>query len=209
MVLKIDSFPVGDLQANCTIVYDDESKEALIVDPGGDIPTILEKVKGLGLKVKQIYLTHGHFDHIDMTGQLEKDLGVKTSIHPADVPIYEKSPQLMMMMLRSRAPLPTMPPVATHKEGDIFKVGPHEGRVIHTPGHSPGGTCLLFDGILIAGDTLFRGNVGRTDLPGGSWETLVDSIKNKLFVLPDDTRVICGHGSDTTIGYEKRRSPIL
>jgi glyoxylase-like metal-dependent hydrolase (beta-lactamase superfamily II) len=201
--------PVGMLQCNCSIFGDDGSGEALVVDPGDNVPQILEVVNRHGWKVKAIVITHGHIDHVGGAAKLRAATGAPVWMNEAD------QEQQQMLDLQA-AWLGMRPPEATEvdvnaREGAVIAVGGTEFHVLHTPGHTRGGISLWIPSAkkLIAGDTLFQESIGRTDLPGGDTRTLLDSIRNKLFQLPDDTVVTPGHGAETTIGHEKAHNYFL
>jgi glyoxylase-like metal-dependent hydrolase (beta-lactamase superfamily II) len=196
--------PVGMLQCNCSIFGDEQSREALVVDPGDDIARILEVVKRHGLTVKAIVITHAHIDHIGGAQKLKQATGAPVYMNPDDEELQE--------MLDVQAGwLGMRPPEqveidAPAKDGDKLVVGATEFHVLHTPGHTQGSISLWIpsERKLVAGDTLFRDSIGRTDLPGGDGRQIIRSIREKLMPLPDDTLVIPGHGDTTTIGREKQ-----
>ena len=198
---------VGPLATNAYIVHCAETGKALIVDPGGDPHLISSYIAEKKLEPIYIVSTHGHSDHIAAVAQLKMEYGVCFALHEAD--------REMVKLSVREAPYWGMGAIEepeidrTLGEGDVIEIGNTRCTVLHTPGHSPGGISLLFDRFVIVGDTLFNRSIGRTDLHGGSMETLLGSIRNKLFILPDETIVYCGHGPDTTIGEEKRGNPFL
>jgi len=196
--------PVGMLQCNCSIFGDEQSREALVVDPGDDIERILEVVKRHGLTVKAIVITHAHIDHIGGAQKLKQATGAPVYMNPDDEELQE-------MMDVQAGWLGMRPPEqveidAPAKDGDKLVVGVTEFHVLDTPGHTQGSICLWIpsERKLVAGDTLFRDSIGRTDLPGGDGRQILQSIHDKLLPLPDDTMVIPGHGDNTTIGREKQ-----
>lgn len=201
----IERLVVGMLQCNCYIVGCEETKVGIIVDPGGDAPTILDRVEELGLTIKLIVNTHGHIDHIAANRPLKEATGAQIAIHREDAQwlVTDQGDYARMLGVLSPGPAADI----LLDEGDEVTFGNEGLQVIHTPGHSLGGISLVGDGLIFCGDTLFAMGVGRVDLPGGSWETLMHSIKTQLFTLPDDTRVYTGHGPPTTIGREKRFNP--
>lgn len=204
--MNCEVIPVGLYEANCSVLWDDPA-QAWIVDPGADSAAILGFMDKRGLKAGVVVLTHGHFDHISAVGEILARFPVPVVMHAGDVP-FAFSPLNAMPPYRSTKRPASL--VTDKKDGDTLTCGGLTAKLLHTPGHTPGGWCLHFESekVLVAGDTLFAGSVGRTDLPGGSQEALDASLK-RLKALPDDTRVICGHGPQTTIGAEKRSNPYL
>lgn len=205
MIIK--DLVVGPLMANCFIFGCNKTKEAVVIDPGGDADKILLSLADSELKVKYIINTHGHFDHVCGNGKMKDATGADILIHPLDAP--------MLGMLSSNAAVfgisvENSPPCdQTIEEGETISFGNISLKVIHTPGHTPGGISLYTDGIVFVGDTLFAGSIGRTDFPGGDFDTLISSIKTKLFDMEDDMRVLSGHGPETSIGSEKRFNPFV
>jgi hydroxyacylglutathione hydrolase len=201
--------PVGILQCNCSIVGDEESHEAIVIDPGDDIEQIVSILNEQKLKVKQIVITHAHIDHVGGAMKLKKLTGAPVLLNEND--------QALLKMLDVQA---TWIGVATPeavvidqsvKTGDVVSISNHAAQVLHTPGHTEGSICLYFEPekLLIAGDTLFAGSIGRTDLPGGNYEKIIRSIHENVLTLPDETIVIPGHGESTTIGDERETNPFL
>jgi len=195
--------PVGMLQCNCSIFGDEQSREALVVDPGDDVADVLRVVKRHGLKVKAIVITHAHIDHIGGAQKLKQATGAAVYMNPNDAEL-----QKMMAVQAQWLGMPTPEAVeidAAAKDGDRLVIGAVELHVLHTPGHTQGSISLWIptEGKLVAGDTLFRDSIGRTDLPGGDGRQILQSIHEKLMPLPDETVVYPGHGEETTIGREK------
>jgi hydroxyacylglutathione hydrolase len=216
MPLLRTSFSVGVLGCTCTILACPETKEALVIDPGGEAPKILDELRCRGLPAVRVVHTHAHFDHVLGTGEVAGATGAEASLHKADRPLFEHVPdQLAVFGLLERAGVPSKTPELRELAGgETLGFGRHEARVIHTPGHTPGSICLLVEApderpLLLAGDTLFAGAIGRTDLWGGDFGEIVTSIRGPLFSLPDDTLVIPGHGPETTIGLEREDNPYV
>jgi hydroxyacylglutathione hydrolase len=205
--LIIKKLEVGPIMANCFILGCEQTKEAVVIDPGDDGDQILMALAKSALKVKYLINTHGHFDHVGANKKMKEVTQATLAIHPDDEPmLMELSKSASMFGLSAE----NSPPAdLLLNQGDRLSFGDITLEVIHTPGHSRGGICLYTPGHLFAGDTLFRSSIGRTDLPGGNFDTLISSIKTKLFGLPDDTIVYTGHGPETTIGDEKRMNPFL
>ena len=209
--VSIESLSVGPLGCNCSIVADPQTMRAIVIDPGGDLDAIDERLRKLGVTPVAIVHTHTHIDHVGCTAELQRASGAAASIHEGDRFLYDLLPV-------QAALLGTELPVKAEMEGDlrdghVVRAGDQELAVLHTPGHTPGSCCFLatIDGkaTLFAGDTLFRGGIGRTDLWGGDSDAILRSIRQRLLSLPDDTRVVTGHGPDTTIGDERARNPFL
>ena len=202
-------FEVGPLQTNCYIVGDEASKEAAVVDPGGDARLILGALKEHGLRCTAIVITHAHFDHVGATAELKRETGAPVIIHAAEkdlLPMQSRMARLFGMQVKDPPPADR-----TVVEGDIIKVGAIEMKVLHTPGHSPGGICLVIESEkkVIVGDTLFADSIGRTDFPGGSLDELLDGVRTKIFTLGDDFEVYPGHGPATTVGRERKHNPFF
>jgi glyoxylase-like metal-dependent hydrolase (beta-lactamase superfamily II) len=205
----LETFPVGPLRCNCTLLGDEEAGEAIVIDPGDDIVRIHGRLTTLGLKLKQILVTHAHIDHVGGAIRLKRLTGAPILLNENDVPLLE-----MMDEQAGWIGVPTpevAPPDASLSEGLTVGLDRFPAEVLHTPGHTQGSVCLHFAplNMLFAGDTLFAGSVGRTDLPGGNGRQLIDSIETRLMHLPDQTKVIPGHGPATTIGLERERNPFL
>lgn len=201
--------PVGPLQCNCSIIGDETSREAIIVDPGDEIAAILAIVQKHNLLVKQIIITHAHIDHVGGAMKLREAIGAPILVNESDY-------ALLKMLDVQAAWLGMQDPgkvevAASLGEADKVQAGSLTASVLHTPGHTEGSLCLYFpaEKTLIAGDTLFSGSIGRTDLPGGSFEKIIRSIHSKLLALPDETIVVPGHGPLTTIAQERETNPFL
>lgn len=208
MIIK--SLVLGPIQANCYILGCEKTRQALIVDPGDDPEQVVAELARLELTPSAYFHTHGHLDHVGATAPLKTRLGGEILLHEADLFLYKRAHE-SGLQYGIELP-PTVPVDRFIKGGDVVTWGEHSGTVIETPGHSPGGVCLQFaaDGEwALTGDTLFAGSIGRTDLPGGSYEELLRSIKDKLLVMPDPTIVASGHGPLSTIGDERRGNPFL
>lgn len=203
----IDSLAVGPIMANCYIVGCEETGLAAVIDPGDEAQRILDAVARRGLKVVAILNTHGHFDHVGANAPLKAATGAEIMIHALDAPMLADlaSAGRMFGLRVENSP----PPDRTLSDGDRIAVGDLSLAVIHTPGHTPGGVAFLADGAVFVGDTLFAGSIGRTDLPGGDFDTLIHSIHTRLFTLDDAVRVYPGHMGPTTIGREKRHNPFV
>ena len=207
--MNLRTLTVGPVACNCAIVACPETGEAAVIDPGGNGDRILAAVRELDVQVKLLLHTHGHFDHILATRQVAEATGAKVAIHGSDRLLYENLPQQgrIFGFLAEKPPTPNQVLVG----GETINIGKLSATVIHTPGHTPGSVGFYFrtEGVLFAGDTLFFESVGRTDLPGGSFPAIANSIRTKLYVLPSDTRVIPGHGSETAIGDERENNPFV
>jgi glyoxylase-like metal-dependent hydrolase (beta-lactamase superfamily II) len=201
--------PVGPLQCNCSILGDETTREAMVVDPGDDIPRILLLLARHRLTLKQIVITHAHIDHIAGAHELKRITGAPIFCNQLDLPLID-----MMDKQAEWLGIPTpkvTPPDDDLADNTTVSISGISATVLHTPGHTPGSICLHLpqQNLLLAGDTLFAGTVGRTDLPGGDLRTLLTSIHERLLALPDATRVIPGHGQSTTIGTERKSNPFL
>jgi len=205
--LIIKKLEVGPIMANCFIIGCETTKQAAVIDPGDDADRILMELAKSELKVKYLINTHGHFDHVGANKRMKEATGAELAIHPDDEPMLEQLSQSAMMFGLSAENSP--PADITLNDGDTLSFGEITLEVMHTPGHSKGGVCLYTKGHLFAGDTLFAGSIGRTDLQGGDYDTLIASIKDRLLPLPEETVVYTGHGPETSIGNEKRMNPFL
>jgi glyoxylase-like metal-dependent hydrolase (beta-lactamase superfamily II) len=208
MVIK--QLTVGNMAVCCYIVSCPQTRQAAVVDPGGSEELILAEVKRAGLEVRYIIATHGHPDHVCGIRRIKEATGAEIVMHRADAAFFWQpdTQHYFSMLGLEQSP----PPDRLVEDGDIIELGNERLQVIHTPGHTPGGICLLCGHDLLTGDTLFVGGIGRTDFPGGSHQELMNSIKNRLMVLPDDTVVWPGHGyggSRSTLGEELKTNPYL
>ncbi len=197
---------VGPLASNCYIVGSKATKEGMIIDPADESDRILKSVKELGLEIKLIVLTHGHPDHVGALNEVKEATGAEVAIHTDEAETLKQ--QSLGFLFGLVYPTPP-PPDRLLNDGDSIDIGDLHFSVLHTPGHTPGGICLLGHGVLFSGDTLFNYGIGRYDLPGGDYRQLMDSLQTKLMALPDDTTVYPGHGADTTIGAERQGNPFL
>lgn len=199
----IHTLPVGPIMANCHIVGDPQTNQAAVIDPGDEAERILDELQARTLTVACIINTHGHFDHVGGNKELKAATGAPLMIHPGDAPMLDqldRSAAMFGMRMQNSPPADQL-----INDGETIAVGDLILTVIHTPGHSPGGICLHVENHLFAGDTLFAGSIGRTDLPGGDYETLISSVHQKLFGLNPDTQVHCGHGPSTTLRKERQK----
>ncbi len=201
MIIK--GLVVGPVGANCYVIGDGQSKEGAIIDPGDEPERILQVVRETSLQIRFIIATHGHFDHSAATKRLKEELETDFLLHRDDLPYVRRSKQKAQEWGIFIEQVPD--PDRYIKDGEVLKLGALELKIIHTPGHSPGGISIYIpaENVLFSGDTLFQGSVGRTDFDGGSMEVLTSSIKKSLYTLPDSTIVYTGHGEPTTIGDEK------
>ncbi len=204
----IERLEVGPFASNCYIVGDESTKEGMIIDPGAEANRILSRVKDLGLSIKYIVLTHAHIDHVGAVKEVKDETGAELAIHADDEKYLQVGPSPEVAVFFSNMS-PPPPPDILLKGGDSVDIGNLHFLVLHTPGHSLGCICLLYNDIVFSGDTLFNFGIGRTDFPGGSYNQLLNSIHTKLMILPDNTVVYPGHGPQTTIGMERRGNPFL
>jgi glyoxylase-like metal-dependent hydrolase (beta-lactamase superfamily II) len=207
---RIETLAVGPLQANCYIVADASRGDAAIIDPGGDAELIAAALERNGLHPTCIINTHAHPDHTAANAALKERFDIPLLIHEADAPLLAQA-GVMRALLGMFFPA-SPPPDRLLRTGDEIRVGDLSLRVLHTPGHTPGSVCLYLgreEPVLFSGDTVFQAGVGRTDLPGGAHDALLNSIKMKIIPLPDNTRILPGHGSETTLQREKRENPFF
>lgn len=205
----LETFPVGPLACNCTILGDEEAGEAIVIDPGDEVSRIHRRLSDLGLKLKQILITHAHIDHVGGALKLKRLTNAPIFLNESDLPLL-KMMAMQAAWLGVGTP-ETAPPDESLSEGMTVGLTHYPAQVIHTPGHTQGSVCLHFAPLkmVVAGDTLFAGSIGRTDLPGGDYDQIIESIHSRLLAMPDETRVLPGHGPVTTIGEERNSNPFL
>ena len=205
--MEILRLAAGIYAANCYIVYSTSTMEGVIIDPGGDADEILKIINEHNLIIKYIILTHGHADHIGALNDLKEKYNVDIMIHEDDSEMLKDAD----INLSSSMPMKTVEVKADRllKDGDKIAIGDKEMLVLHTPGHTKGGICLKIDDSIITGDTIFHGSIGRTDLYGGDFDSIIDSIKSKILIYHDLIVLYPGHGAPSTIGYERIRNPYL
>ena len=205
----VETIPVGPLQCNCTILGDLVSRKAIVVDLGGDAEILLERLVELNLHVERIIHTHAHLDHFLASGKMKEATGAKLALHREDLFLWDMlEDQCRMFGIPFEPPPPPDQWLENEEEIDLNDL---QGKALHTPGHTPGSMCFLFESqkLLIAGDTLFQGSIGRTDLWGGDFKKIEKSIQEKLYTLDEETSVITGHGESTSIGHEMRANSFV
>jgi glyoxylase-like metal-dependent hydrolase (beta-lactamase superfamily II) len=205
----VETIPVGPLQCNCTILGDLVSRKAIVVDPGGDAEILLERLVELNLHVERIIHTHAHLDHFLASGKMKEATGAKLALHREDLFLWDMlEDQCRMFGIPFEPPPPPDQWLENEEEIDLNDL---QGKALHTPGHTPGSMCFLFESqkLLIAGDTLFQGSIGRTDLWGGDFKKIEKSIQEKLYTIDEETSVITGHGESTSIGHEMRANSFV
>ncbi|RTZ80582.1 MAG: MBL fold metallo-hydrolase [SAR324 cluster bacterium] len=205
----VETIPVGPLQCNCTILGDLVSRKAIVVDPGGDAEILLERLVELNLQVERIIHTHAHLDHFLASGKMKEATGAKLALHREDLFLWDMLEDQCRMFGIPFEPPP--PPDQWLENEEEIDLNDFQGKALHTPGHTPGSMCFLFESqkLLIAGDTLFQGSIGRTDLWGGDFKKIEKSIQEKLYTLDEETSVITGHGESTSIGHEMRANSFV
>jgi glyoxylase-like metal-dependent hydrolase (beta-lactamase superfamily II) len=209
--LQAGIIPVTQFQQNCTLLFDADSREAVVVDPGGDVDTIIGIVKQQNLTVKEIWITHGHIDHAGGADELREKLGVQViGPHRDDKPLLDIL-DTRAAALGFEMPARKLTPDRWLEEGDVVSLGDHRFDILHTPGHAPGHVIYVNREMqfTLMGDVLFNGSIGRTDLPGGNHQQLLDSIRDKVLPLGDQMGFLCGHGPGSRIGDERRSNPFL
>jgi glyoxylase-like metal-dependent hydrolase (beta-lactamase superfamily II) len=206
--VKIVQIPNGVFAENCYLVVDEQAAQCAVVDPGEEAGLILHKIAETGAQPVAIWLTHAHLDHVLGVARIAAETAAPVWLHPADRPLYDAVPdQAAWFGLGAPPRLPAPDRDLVH--GEELAVGALRFAVRHAPGHSPGSVCFVGPGVVFSGDVLFAGSIGRTDLPGGDFETLIASIERELLPLPDDTILYSGHGPESTIGRERRTNPFL
>lgn len=207
--MKIEVFPVGPFQMNCYLAYDEDTRQAVLFDPGDEVPMLLGRIKQLQLKVSHILLTHGHIDHVAYAEDAHKALGVPMLLHKADWGMARNAPTQAAMFGLPPGPVPELDGELTVTKN--FAAGPFHLEIRHTPGHSPGSVTLVSHEHKLAfvGDVVFQGSIGRTDLPGGNYNQLISTIGREILSLPDDYQLLPGHGPATTVAAERRGNPFL
>lgn len=205
MIIK--RLPVGPIGTNCYVVGCPETKKAVVIDPGDEAEKIMRTLESDGLEVEAIINTHGHWDHVGANRELKDLTDAPILIHQDDAGFLSDGKLNLAAFMGDKGLSPAADRIL--QEGDEISVGNLSFRVLHTPGHTPGGISLVGDGVVFVGDTLFAGSIGRTDFPGGDFKTLIRSIKEKLLVMDDNMIAYSGHGPETTIGREKRGNPFL
>jgi hydroxyacylglutathione hydrolase len=207
--MNVVQIPNGQFLENCYLVVDAPRGECAIVDPGEGAGLIAHKLAGLGVRPVAIWLTHAHLDHVLGVSRLREETGAPVYLHPADRVLYDHVAEQAAAFGLPAEPHKLAPPDRAFGAGDVVRVGELAFEVRHTPGHSPGSVSLIGEHVAFTGDVLFRGSIGRTDLFGGDFDTLIGSIERELLSLPDDTIVYSGHGPETTVGDERRHNPFL
>jgi hydroxyacylglutathione hydrolase len=205
--ILVTTFAVGPLGCNCSIICDPRSREAILVDPGAEFPRIKREIENLQAKIKYIVHTHAHFDHVGASEEAHQDTQAPLLLHPADKFLWDN---VAMQGKFFNLKLQSLPPWSEDLQDEKdFQIGEHRLKTLHTPGHTPGSCCFTINDVLFAGDTLFQGSIGRTDLWGGDFDLISKSIKERLYALDGDTKVVCGHGPGTKIGVEKRTNAFV
>ena len=207
MSLNMKVLVVGALGVNCYILHEEGHDEAVVIDPGGSEEAVWRHISAEGLTLKAILNTHAHADHIGAVDFLREKTGAKFYLHEADAPMLLDARKNLSAFMGM--PIVTKPADVLLKGGEILDICHMKFTVLHTPGHSPGGVCYLMEDRVFSGDTLFAESVGRTDFPGSSAKDLMMSVCEKLLVLPDEIKVYCGHGPETTIGHERKYNPYI
>ncbi|MEA5091349.1 Hydroxyacylglutathione hydrolase GloC [bioreactor metagenome] len=205
--MKILVMEVGMIGTNCYIAVNEETNAGVVVDPGGDSDKILNVIKKHDIKIEAIFITHGHSDHIMGLDEVRKATGAKVYISKADEPMLKDADRNLSMFIGQNKTFAGADENFT--DGQELVVAGIKFKILATPGHTPGGVCILADNVVFCGDTVFAESIGRTDLPGGSYEDIIKSIKEKILPLADNVQLLPGHGPATTVGWERRRNPFL
>ncbi len=205
--MKIVGFPVGPFQANAYLAICEETGKCALVDPGDEAERLLGAAASENAEVESILLTHAHLDHIGGVAEVKRETGVPVYLHPADMTLYKHAPEQAIAFGVEMENQPE--PDRELEDGQLVEIGSSRLEVRHTPGHSPGHVSLIGEGFALVGDCVFAGSIGRTDLPGGDFRTLIESIQEQLLTLPDDTVLYSGHGPATTVGQERAMNPFL
>ena len=205
--MKIIAMEVGVIGTNCYLVINEEQKTGVVIDPGGDAEQILEKIRQKGIAIEAIFLTHGHSDHIMAVDEVREATGAKVYISEADAGMLTKASSNLSIYMGAGREFKATDEFLV--DGETITAAGLKFQVVATPGHTKGGVCLVCGDTVFCGDTIFSESIGRTDLPGGSYSQILHSIKTKIMVLPDEMKLLPGHGPATTIGWERRRNPFL
>ena len=205
--MKIIAMEVGLIGTNCYLVINEEQKTGVVIDPGGDAEQILEKIRQKGIAIEAIFLTHGHSDHIMAVDEVREATGAKVYISEADAGMLTKASSNLSIYMGAGREFKATDEFLV--DGETITAAGLKFQVVATPGHTKGGVCLVCGDTVFCGDTIFSESIGRTDLPGGSYSQILHSIKTKILVLPDELKLLPGHGPATTIGWERRRNPFL
>lgn len=209
MAINFHTLAVGPLETNCYVIWDAQTRQAAVIDPGGDKQAISDFAASNDLHVEYVLLTHGHPDHCFVAGDLVTEYGTEVCMHESDIEQVEAGLAVAEMLFYDVSGYIPFAPSRLLNDGDVLRLGGSAIEVIHTPGHSPGGLCFVTDAGVFCGDTVFADSIGRTDFPGGSYPELVASIKLKLLSMKDETPLYPGHGPPTTVGRERASNPFL
>ncbi|MEW6380849.1 MAG: MBL fold metallo-hydrolase [bacterium] len=205
--MLLEKFVIGPFSVNCYFIGCPQQKKLAVIDPGGEVEELWRRIQDSGYSLEYIINTHGHIDHIAGNLDLKNKSQAQILAHAGDVPFMTSRQEFLALMLPGAQPSPVPDQLLT--DGQVIQLGSIGLKVLHTPGHTPGGICLLTDNILFTGDTLFAGGIGRTDLPGGNYSQLIHSIRDKLFCLDERLIIMPGHGDESTLVREKRDNPFV